>query len=151
MDEHTKIEQIEAAFFLAVGQAVRAWSSMENSMWLLAGALLNVDQFRARIVMSSFTSGRTQRMLLIRLAETYLEADPLSRLRGLMERVGQLSKDRNAIAHDPFSIGSKEDEITLIADHFGKSKRGALVTKFERFPRQRIPHSGMAHSSSSSS
>jgi hypothetical protein len=71
-------------FHRLTGEAIRLWSNIENSMSMLVGTLLAVDQFRARVVMGSILGSRAKREFVTRLAETYLVPELLPRLRSLM-------------------------------------------------------------------
>ncbi|MCC2673759.1 MAG: hypothetical protein K0Q43_5182 [Ramlibacter sp.] len=123
-------------FYLAVGEAVRAWARLENSLWFLAAQLLGTDQFRAQIVMLTLPNGRAQRELISRLAETFLQEPFLSRVRTLMNQVGTLSKTRNYLVHDMFSV-DEDGELLHIKDHFG-DRRGPLQTAWNTLPMQKV-------------
>ena len=73
-------------FHRLVGEAIRGWANAENQMWWFAALLLGVDQFRARIIISSIAGTRAKREFIFRLAETYLDPVLLSKFRSLLER-----------------------------------------------------------------
>lgn len=107
----------ENDFYLHVGKAIRKWAKLEYILWTYLAILLKVDQARARIVWMSFTSFRARRHLLLRLAETFADGEPLDQFRKDMQLAKKLSEKRNILAHSMmFQPEPNDHKITFIGE-----------------------------------
>jgi len=125
-------------FHQYIGEVVRRWAEMEDSLSMFAGMLLRVDDFRARIIMASLPTGRWRQDLIIRLAETYLDQSLLHRFRALMKRVKNLGHKRNQLAHSRMYIGPDGAESKLMDDIFSKARPKGLDFDFTPFPLKEV-------------
>jgi hypothetical protein len=123
-------------FHKLVGEVIRRWAQIENSLWSIVGILLNVDQFRARIVVESIPTGRPRREFVSRLAETYLVTESLPRFRSLMDRMDKLGLTRNLLAHAPMHINVDGSKNMVMRDVFPTKgpMSGGLDFDFTPFP-----------------
>jgi hypothetical protein len=119
MPQHRKAgtEGDSPAFYEAVGRAIRRWAELENSLWMLVSSLLHVDQFRARIVVHSMSSGKPTTEFITKLAETYLDTSLLDKYRKLIKRVNDQRLRRNLLAHASMFLGGHNDML-IFNDHF---------------------------------
>jgi hypothetical protein len=122
-------------FHRYVGEAIRHWAEIENSLWELVSMLLGVDQFRARIVIESVPIGRPRRQFVERLAETYFDATVLDRFRSLMKRMDKLGLERNLLAHALMHVNVDGQQNMIMRDIFtSETMSGGLDFEFKPFP-----------------
>ena len=121
-------------FYRQTGRVVRMWANIENQLWMFAGLILGVDQFRARIVLASITGARARREFILRLGETYLDPEVLPEFRRLMDRVKSLGASRNTLAHSTMHINVDGKQNQVFADTFSKRMDGGLDFDFRAFP-----------------
>ena len=113
-------------FHRLTGKAIRAWALVEDQMWLFVATLLGVDQFRARIIISSIPGARAKRELVSRLAETYLDPVLLPKFRPLLKRMKSLGRTRNLLAHSMMHINVDGRKNLAFSDVFSKKFDGGL-------------------------
>lgn len=121
-------------FHRLVGEAIRAWASVEGQLWLFVEMILGVDQMRARIVMASISGARAKREFIARLAETYVDASLLPELRKLLDRLKRLGHTRNVLAHSLMHVNVDGKQNMVFADVFSEEMDGGLDFDFRLLP-----------------
>lgn len=119
-------------FHRLCGMVVRSWAQLEFSLFTLVARLLQIDQFRARVVLTSLSGFRAKRELISRLGETFLDEENLPQFRRLIRRLRRLAPSRNVVAHSLIVGGGEDGERQIMDDTFDDS--GALVHNFSALP-----------------
>jgi len=132
MEESLKQQGDIPGFHRLVGEAIRAWADVEDQMWWFAATLLGIDQFRARIIISSIAGTRAKREFVARLAETYLDPELLPQFRSLLERMKRLARTRNLLAHTRMHVNVDGKQNIAFSDVFSEELDGGL--DFESHP-----------------
>jgi hypothetical protein len=121
-------------FHRLTGEAIRLWANIETHLSTFVGMILDVDQFRARIVMGTILGSRARREFVTRLAETYVDPASLPTFRGLMRRLKTLAQTRNTLAHTPMHVNVDGRENLVMGDVFSEAMDGGLDFDFHPFP-----------------
>jgi hypothetical protein len=132
---------IEQRFLSATGSIIREWAFLEHQLFNWLSVLTPLDQFRARIIWFSLPNFRARRVLLERLAETYLDETSLKRFHSLLKRATKLAVKRNALAHTAWTIidGRKvrlffDNDDEIFGFNFA-AERTFDISNLEHFPR----------------
>jgi hypothetical protein len=133
-DEPLNLQGDIPEFHRLTGEAIRSWAGIETDLSMFVGAVLGVDQFRARIVMGTILGSRARREFVTRLAETYLDSALLPKFRGFMRRMKSLGATRNTLAHTPMHISVHGKGNKVMGDTFSKAMDGGLGFDFRDFP-----------------
>lgn len=119
-----KQENLSAELDILRGQLLHAWSAAELSLVFVAMPLMQTtDEFRIRLVLSSFPNVRARHTMLSRLGENYLQESLLPKFNNLMKRFGDLSNKRNVFVHSTILLDDPSSKHMLIVrDHFSTSE-----------------------------
>ena len=133
-DKHLKQQGDIPEFHRLTGEAIRAWADLEDQIWWFVAAILGIDQFRARIVVSSIPGSRAKREFVSRLAETYLDPALLPKFRSFLDRMKRLGRTRNLLAHAPMHVNVDGKENLAFSDVFSEEMDGGLDFEAKPIP-----------------
>lgn len=104
------------AFYRVAGEFIREWAEFELYLSWLICALLNVDQFRARVILGSIRSFRGKTELITQLAATFGSDAAYERIVALMRRAKNMGDNRNIIAHHMGGVAERKNRLVFLSD-----------------------------------
>lgn len=104
----------DSEFSAALGLIMGYWALVENALTILMGALLRLDEDRAKLVFMSFNSMRTKLDLMQRLTYIYIdECELREKVSEVLKRAVELNIERNKFVHAVWAVRSGDEGMFL--------------------------------------
>jgi hypothetical protein len=109
-------DEQEQAFFLATGHVIREWAELEIFLLWFLTQLLQIDEFRARIIWGNLPNIRARVLLLRRLGGTFVDDSVLPEFTKILDRIEKLAGKRNILAHCLGGVHTETKKVVFVQD-----------------------------------
>lgn len=96
------------------------WAEFELTLVFYLQALLQVDQFRARVIWLRLPTYQSRKEMLRTLAATFTSDQTQKKLEGFLERASRLATKRNMIAHSVGGVDHETEKPFFVSDATNK-------------------------------
>ena len=103
-------------FYALTGQLIREWVKLELFLSLWLTDLLNVDEFRSRLLWNSYGDLRSKLNLLRTLVENYADESLWDESREILALTEKIAEDRFILAHTFGDVDAAASHLTFFSE-----------------------------------
>jgi len=109
-------------FYALTGQLIREWVKLELFLSLWLTDLLNVDEFRSRLLWNSYGDLRSKLNLLRTLVHNYADEGLWDESRDILARTEKIAEDRFILAHTFGDVDAAASHLTFSSEKSDKEQ-----------------------------
>jgi hypothetical protein len=109
-------------FYALTGQLIREWVKLELFLSLWLTDLLNVDEFRSRLLWNSYGDLRSKLNLLRTLVHNYADDSLWDESRDILARTEKIAEDRFILAHTFGDVDASANHLDFFSEKSAKER-----------------------------